>query len=463
MDSRPDRFSLRQPAAVPIAIALVVALSSCAASTPDVEAGPTPEPISTELALQTFDSAWSRINDSYYDPDFRGIDWPAIRDELRPAAAEITTKQELRDLLQDMLSRLGESHFAIIPGDAVDAITVEADGTADAASSGLGEVGLEARWVGEDLVVFRVEEGSGRDAGVHTGWIIDRIGEREMARWKEIRAESEPGRERISIETETMQGTEALLAGPAGTSVEVAFRDGNGDERVLELERRPVRGQIVQFGQLPPMVTALESRRVEQPGGCVGVIEFNIWMVPLVAPFNEAVDELSDCVGMVIDVRGNLGGVGGMVMSTAGSFFGERSELGTIESRAGELSFVAMPRNVNTRGELRAPFEGRLAVLIDQMSMSTSEIFAAGLKSTGRARLFGQTTPGYALPAVTLPLPSGDVLYHVISNLTDPSGVRIEGLGVAPDVEIPLDRAALLDGRDEVLDAAVAWASGAGE
>jgi carboxyl-terminal processing protease len=460
MDTRSGRFSLWQPVAICVAIAMAVALSSCASAAPDEGRGATPEPISTELALQTFDSAWSRINDSYYDPGFRGIDWAGIRDELRPSAARATTKAELREILQDMLSRLGESHFAIIPRDAVDAITVEDDGTADAAASGLGEVGLEVRWVDDELAVFRVTEGTARDAGVRAGWVVDRIGEREIARWREVRAEAEPGRERISIETETIQGADALLAGPAGTAVEVAFRDGDGAERVLELERRPVRGQLVQFGQLPPMVSSLDYRRVEQPGGCVGVIEFNIWMVPLVAPFNEAVDELADCVGMVIDVRGNLGGVGGMVMSTAGSFFGERSELGTIESRAGDLNFVAMPRQVDTRGDLRPPFEGRLAILIDQMSMSTSEIFAAGLKSTGRARLFGQTTPGYALPAVTLPLPSGDVLYHVVSNLTDPAGVRIEGLGVAPDVEIPLDRVALLEGRDEVLDAAIAWAAG---
>lgn len=444
------------------ALALAVALSGCASTPAEDASTPEPQPISTELALQTFDSAWSRINASYYDPEFRGLDWPGIRDELRPSVMEVQTRDELRAILQDMLSRLGESHFAIIPGDAVDAISVDEDGTADTEAVGSGDVGLEVRWVDGRLTVFRVAEGSAAEAGVEPGWIVESIGERDMARWEEVVAEAEPGRARISVETETVQGATSLLGGGVGSSVRVSFRDGEDRLREIDLERRPVRGELVRFGDLPPMAAYLDYRQVDVRDDCVGVIEFNIWMVPLVAPFNQAVDALSDCTGIVLDIRGNLGGVGGMVMSTAGSFFGERSDLGVIQSRAGELKFVAMPRAVDTEGELRGPFEGRLAVLIDEMSMSTSEIFAAGLKSTGRARLFGAATPGYALPAMTLRLPSQDVLYHVISNLADPDGQRIEGAGVTPDVALPLRRAALLDGQDEALDAAVAWAAGGG-
>ena len=134
-----------------------------------------------------------------------------------------------------------------------------------------------------------------------------------------------------------------------------------------------------------------------------------------------------------------------------------------IRDRAGEMRFVAMPRGVDTSGQLRDAFEGPLAVLIDERSMSTSEIFAAGLKSTDRARLFGTSTPGYALPAMTIRLPSQDVLYHVISNLTDPEGVRIEGQGVAPDEAVPLRRADLLEGLDAAMEAALEWAAAGGQ
>ena len=419
---------------------------------------PVSQPVSQELAVQTFDSAWSRINASYYDPDFRGIDWAGVRDELRPSVEGVTTRDELRSILRDMLSRLGESHFAIIPEERVDAIDVDEDGSSGAETSGTGDVGVEVRWVEGALTVFRVRPGPAADAGVEAGWTVEKIGDRSTDRWAEVIAESEAGRERVAVAFETMQGAASLMSGAVGSTVEMTLRDGAGQSHDITLERSPVRGQLVQFGALPPIPSYLEYRRVERGGDCVGVIEFNIWMIPLVASFNEAVDALADCQGMVIDLRGNLGGVGGMVMVTAGSFFGERAELGKVQSRAGELNFVAMPRQVDTSGELRDAFEGPLALLVDELSVSTSEIFAAGLRSTGRARIFGQTTPGYALPAMTLRLPTGDVLYHVVSNLTDPDGQRIEGAGVVPDQQIPLRRATLLEGRDEVLEAAVAWA-----
>lgn len=417
-------------------------------------------PIDRDLALATFDSAWSRINSSYYDPDFRGLDWPGIRDELRPAAAEVETRGELRSVLRDMLSRLGESHFAILPEESVDQIDVggdESDGV-----GGAGDAGLEVRWVDGELTVFRVHDGgAAARAGLGPGWVVEAVGDRDLDGWRQVIADAESETARIGLQTQTVSAAASLLRGPVGSPVAVRVRDASDEPRTLTLTRTPIRGEMVQFGQLPAMAAHLSWSRVgEDAGGCVGLIEFNIWMVPLVADFNRAVDAVDDCTGIVIDLRGNPGGVGGMVMSTAGSFFAERADLGVIRSRAGEIRFVAMPRGVDSDGSLRDAFDGRLAVLVDEMSMSTSEVFAAGLKSTGRARLFGTTTPGYALPAMTIRLPSRDVLYHVISNLTDPEGQRIEGRGVAPHEALPLRRDELLAGRDAALDAAVLWASG---
>ncbi len=103
------------------------------------------------------------------------------------------------------------------------------------------------------------------------------------------------------------------------------------------------------------------------------------------------------------------------------------------------------------------PFAGPLAILIDGMSVSTSEIFAGGMQAIGRARVFGETSAGQALPAGTYQLPDGDVLMHVIADFRAPGGTRIEGRGVIPDVPVVPDRQRLLSGLDPVLDAAVQW------
>jgi carboxyl-terminal processing protease len=98
-----------------------------------------------------------------------------------------------------------------------------------------------------------------------------------------------------------------------------------------------------------------------------------------------------------------------------------------------------------------------VAILTDRLSASTTEIFAAGMQGVGRARLFGETTAGMALPALMVRLPTGDVLMHAFADLTGPDGTRIEGTGAVPDETIPLTRKALLAGSDPPLDAALEW------
>src|SRR5687768_11323237 len=74
----------------------------------------TAEPISSTEALATFDSAWSRVRNAHYDTAMRGVDWARVREELRPKAERAATLGELRNVLAEMLGRLGESHYGII-------------------------------------------------------------------------------------------------------------------------------------------------------------------------------------------------------------------------------------------------------------------------------------------------------------------------------------------------------------
>ena len=54
------------------------------------------------------------------------------------------------------------------------------------------------------------------------------------------------------------------------------------------------------------------------------------------------------------------------------------------------------------------------------------------MQAIGRARIFGQKTPGGALPAMLRELPSGDVLEYAIGDFVTATGQRIEGYGVVP-------------------------------
>jgi carboxyl-terminal processing protease len=124
-------------------------------------------------------------------------------------------------------------------------------------------------------------------------------------------------------------------------------------------------------------------------------------------------------------------------------------KLGTMITRAGSMNFPLNPRP--------RPYGKPVAVLVDEMSMSTSEILAGGLRDLKLARVFGTKTPGAALPSMVEVLPNGDLFQFAVANYISAGGKPLEGVGVVPDVDVPVTRAALLEGRDPAIDAAVSW------
>ena len=146
-----------------------------------------------------------------------------------------------------------------------------------------------------------------------------------------------------------------------------------------------------------------------------------------------------------------------MSMGVAGHFLTEPASLGSMIGRDTTLEFKATPRKVSTAGKRVRPYAKPLAILVDARSASTSEVFAGGLQDLGRARIFGETSAGMALPAQAVELPNGDVLLHAVADFVTSKGTRMEGRGVIPDEVATPTRAALLAGNDAALDAATAW------
>lgn len=455
----------RAGAAAALAAGLVVVGVGCSARSGRLDATAEPLPHGAELQLASFDLAWQRIHETYPHADFRGLDWEGVRAELRPRAAATRTAAELRPVLADMLGRLGESHFQVIPGavgaesreaaekrDGVPAGDPSAAGAAEddaEPEEGPGWLGLDVRPVSGELLVTRVSRGSPADeAGIRPGWLLRAVDGVDLVAAAERAAELVDDPELARLEQ--VRGVAVLLGGRAGSRAELELLHGGGLEATLELKRAPHPGRPVTLGNLPTVHVDFESELLD--GGRVGYVRFNIWMLPIAASFTQAVAEFvgADADGVIIDLRGNPGGVGGMVMGLAGHFIREPGQaLGVMTMRQAALNYVANPRVVQ--------HDGPVAVLVDELSMSTSELFAAGMQGLGRARVFGTPTPGMALPSMVEELPNGDRLQYAIADLSGPAGRRIEGEGVTPDVLAPPTRERLLAGEDPALLAALEW------
>ena len=429
----------------------------------------------------TFDAAWSMINERHFDTTFNGVDWSGVRAELLPRASAARSTEELRGVIRDMLGRLGQSHFALIPGEMVEsfegtsaatpadeprgrAVQASSDRKRDVAiekaerAEGTGEpgaVGIELRLSEGNFIVSRVDSGSpAARAGVRTGWIVRSVGTCLLSE-QLARIPSETGAQKAGFRATLL--AMGRLEGEAGTTVRVEFADATNQRVVRRLTRVPEQGERVLFGNLPAFYTRFEHERLEDAGRSIGVIRFNTWMTVVMPRFDAAMDELRDTDGIIIDLRGNPGGLGAMVMGTSGHFLTSRVSLGTMKTRERDMRYMANPRLVGANGRRVQPYGGPVVILIDGLTGSTSEVFAGGMQAIGRARIIGQTSAGAVLPALNERLPNGDVLYHAFADFVTPTGDRLEGRGVIPDDVVALDREGLLAGRDSQMEAAIRW------
>ncbi len=450
---------------VPLALAILAgcqtlprAARARLGAVPIPTAAPIEREVSAKIAIATFDSTWTRVRNTYYDTTLKGLDWNAVRHELRPRAERAATSAELRAVLMDMLNRLGDSHMTVMPREFTTSPPNDSD-----EDSGPGSVGIEARIIERSLVVWRVEQnGPAARAGVRPGWVIAAVDSTDtdsaIAHVRTIR----DARLRRTLFIQVTARLQHRFNGSANSPVSAAFRDERGKLRELVMTRAPVSGTPVKMGHMPMMVVHASSQRIDSATAsnrCVGVVRFNYWLPHVMPMLTSAMNGFQSCDGVVIDLRGNVGGLAAMLSGVSGFLADTAATLAVVQSRGQEQRYDIFPRVANAKGERVRPFGGAIAILIDPLSVSTSEVFAAGMRHVthGRARIFGERSAGQALPALVYKLPTGDVLLHAIGDLRLSDGTRIEGEGVRPDIEVPLRQSDLLAGRDAALEAAIRW------
>jgi carboxyl-terminal processing protease len=398
-------------------------------------------PSQKQLNVESFERVWTLVRDTHWDPKLGGVDWQAVHEELRPAVEKAQSMAEARKAMSDMLGRLHQSHFAIIPADVYQDVD-------DKVGGGEGRTGIDVRVVNGDALVTAVDEDSpAAKAGVRTGWRIVQVDDKEVA--TTIESISYSYRDSTLREMMLARAIASRLSRNLDEAVRVRFLDGAGKTVDLKIGEAAPRGAKTKFGLLPTQYVWVESRKLE---GNVGYIAFNIFLDParLMPAFEDAIKGFQQSNGVIIDIRGNPGGIGIMAMGLAGWFIDKPGErLGTMYTRNTPLKFVVNPR--------LPTFRGRVAILVDGSSASTSEIFAGGMQDLKRARVFGTRTAGAALPSFIERLPNGDGFQCATANYISEGGKALEGIGVTPDVMAPPTRELLLAGRDAAMESALHW------
>ena len=398
---------------------------------------PPPPTLSAEARIRAFDFVWATINEHYYEPSLNGVDWKAVRERFRPMALAAANDDEFWDLLDRMTGELKDAHTRVESPKSV-ALRVKDE----TVTLGFTFAPIEGK-----LVVTAVNaETDAWWAGVRPGMAVVAIaGEPANVAYERARATTRMDSTDRSRHARVLR---KLLTGEPGTKASFTFERADGTRIEATLARKRISARPA------------ESHRILPSG--YGYLRFTQWTVGVTADVLQGLEALKAAPGIVIDLRGNPGGSAHAVNLMLDRFFAHRTELGTVTTRTGQpvsLFFGAVEiikLKTSVAGNKDA-YKGPVVILVNSGSASASELFSSTMQAAGRATIVGQPSCGCLLGFLGYArVPGGADLAYSEVGFRLPNGKHIEGVGVIPDVPVPLTAHDLQLNRDRALEEAQA-------
>ena len=283
-------------------------------------------------------------------------------------------------------------------------------------------IGLEVRENPEGLTVVRALKGSpASEADIEAGDVVHNINGHDIYGMR-------------------LSSSLDLLKGPAGSRMTVRISRDGGREREIILIRRTVR-----------VWTVHDVRILE--GTDVGYFSLSRFSQNSAAEVEQALETLHarGMKSLIVDVRGNPGGLLTTCVEVSDKFL----PCGTIVLTKGRLSSDDLVLKATYPKTWQVP----MVVLIDSESASASEIFAAAIRENKRGLVIGTRSYGKGTVQTHFPLSSvrGD-LRLTTAEFYSPTGGRMAGVGVIPDIEVT--KTDIKEGSDSVLVEATRAAQG---
>lgn len=329
---------------------------------------------------------------------------------------DVDTEQMEAGIYKGMLAGLEDPYTTYYTAEEYRAMTEETEGV----YCGIG-VQVSQNLETGIITILRVFPGSpAEEAGLKKGDILYKVGALDV----------------YDQELDTL--VSQYIRGGEGTFVDLTvLRDG--EEISATVERRMVESVTVEAQLLPDKT------------GYVMVTQFDLVTAD---QFISAVDSLEKqgMERLVIDLRDNPGGVVDACVKMAAYLLPEDQYEGTILSTAdkngkgdryycqgGKLLFEGSGSNPEYPMDDGHELDMPIAVLINGMSASASEVFAGALRDYGMATLVGTTSFGKGIVQALLPLDDGSAVKVTIAHYYTPAGHDIHKKGLEPDVEIELE------------------------
>lgn len=368
-----------------------------------------PQVFDERLRAATFDAYWEELDRHYPYFALKQIDWRASRERYRGAALAARTRLDFEKVLVRMLDELDDAH-----------VSVESP----------KEVPVAGLFSGSSTVPCALAV---VDRKVYVEWLPDVVGVDSKRSVDHVPAEIPRLVAIDGHDVRRVDFAEFLLCGEAGTTsrLALAWRTKPAEEVVV---RRPEKmswsGPIASPAGLALAgdigylrLRTLDVRAAE--GSRESFLEY----------LDAQIDRLAGTRACILDLQYNYGGDLELLIGVLGRFF--RAPVFAARGRVLHWGPFSFEGDVEIEPRPNA-YAGQVVVVVNAETGSAAEWMAWILQRERGAILVGERTAGADAAVEYRTGPDGSVLSYGRWPLTGPDGEDFQGVGIEPDVAVPL-------------------------
>lgn len=331
-----------------------------------------------------FEQTWQTIRDNYYDATLNMQMWSRWKDHYK---GKIKTDEDAQVAIQTMLESLNDPYSKYMNKQ-------EYSDQNTSISSKITGIGVNISSVSGKIQIINVIEGTpAQISNLQNGDFIVAIDGKD-------------------INGMSLSDVANMVRGPENTFVELTVMRGK-DKFTKKIIRKEIKIKTVKSS-------------MDKNIGYIQITTFIGSSTP--NEFLEALEKTSQADGLILDLRGNTGGLLPNAVFIANLFIPEGNLVSIVGRKGYKYDIEAQDIEFNV--------DKPMIVLVDGSSASASEILSGALKDYNKAKLLGSQTFGKGMVQKIIPLPNETGLNLTVAKYLTPNGTDINKKGLTPDIQV---------------------------
>lgn len=350
-----------------------------------------------------FDNSWKVIRDNYYDAELNEQDWNHWKLHYH---GQIKTDEDAKVAIDTMLASLNDPYSRYMSRSEY----LEQNNSINSKITGIG---VNIASVAGKVHIVNVMDGTpAQFANLLPKDIIIAIDGKE-------------------VNGLSLSEVANLVKGPENSFVNITIMRNND-----KLTKRVMRKEI--------KIKTVKSSVLDKNIGYIQITSFIGSTTP--NEFLEALEKTKNTQGLILDLRGNTGGLLPNAVFIANLFIPK----GNIVSIVGRNGYKYDINAQDTEFGVKKP----TIVLVDGNSASASEILSGALKDYNKAKLLGTKTYGKGMVQKIIPMPNETGLNLTVAKYLTPNGTDINKKGITPDIKVNISIQDVKNNNDAQLQSA---------